>query len=64
VTIIRRAPPGRVLAVVGSIRRRGVLFVLACFRDGSRARCAGLDILARLIARMLVAAANRVGMIG
>ena len=28
---------GRALAVIGSIRRRGVLFALACLPDGSRA---------------------------
>ena len=39
VTITRERHPfeGRALAVIGSIRRRGVLFVLACLPDGSRA---------------------------
>ena len=38
-TITRERHPfeGRSLAVIGSIRRRGVLFVLACLPDGSRA---------------------------
>ena len=38
-TITRERHPfeGRALAVIGSIRRRGVLFVLACLPDGSRA---------------------------
>jgi len=39
VTITRERHPfeGRALAVIGSTRRRGVLFVLACLPDGSRA---------------------------
>src|SRR5215475_10917821 len=39
VIITRERHPfeGCVLAVIGSIRRRGVLFVLACLPDGSRA---------------------------
>lgn len=38
-TITRERHPfeGRALAVISSIRRRGVLFVLACLPDGSRA---------------------------
>ena len=38
-TITRERHPfeGRALAVIGSTRRRGVLFVLACLPDGSRA---------------------------
>jgi len=39
VTITRERHPfeGRALAVISRIRRRGVLFVLACLPDGSRA---------------------------
>jgi len=39
VIITRERHPleGCTLAVIGSIRRRGVLFVLACIPDGSRA---------------------------
>ena len=39
VIITRERHPfeGCALAVIGSIRRRGVLFVLACLPDGSRA---------------------------
>src|SRR5262249_45045874 len=39
VIITRERHPfeGRALAVIGSTRRRGVLFVLACLPDGSRA---------------------------
>ena len=38
-TITRERHPfeGRALAFIGSTRRRGVLFVLACLPDGSRA---------------------------